>query len=631
MKKLLGLLLALTLCFVFVGCKEKTDPVEEEIKELQKLTILLENEQFSKDTELPSKVSSIYKLTWKVEDNEYCEVQLIDEKYFLVVKKTGGKEIKLTATIHGLNEGAEVNKEFLIYTNLIESKDTTIADFMNKSKVANNETVTIKGTIYLICPEGYWMTDAADSYLYVYTKAEKVTDKTGKALKVGNEVSVKGKKSLYHSMIEMVEPETTVLNETSSYDFSNLAKTSTIEEIRKYAYIDGTGASARFGSVFTIEGTLIDDKFSSGYKYNIESIKTKECLVFYDKAMSEELLNSFADKVGKYVKVTGILWDTHSSGYERFVPISPAEVTTKPELTDAEVVAAIKNQLNEMGKEIASDAEFKSEIDGATLTWVSANPEVLSNEGKILKQDTQETLEVKVTVTIKLNDAEETLELTFKVLPLTTKTILEATKIALAAKEEVIQIKAKIIAIDTEKKGYFYVADETGVTFVRSEIAKYGLAVGDSARLLVKTTVYYNSNKEITPQLNVQEAEKLTEEVKVCEAVEVKIEDLAEKVTAQTTLTPEEIKGLSSSTFYGQLVKFKCYVSVRQNGDYTNVYLAVSAGTDSQAAYYQHTSLYQNEMKALDGKYVEIVAPVYGYSASAGWRIGTYISISEVK
>ena len=34
MKKIFGLLLALTLCFVFVGCKEKKNPVEEEIKEL---------------------------------------------------------------------------------------------------------------------------------------------------------------------------------------------------------------------------------------------------------------------------------------------------------------------------------------------------------------------------------------------------------------------------------------------------------------------------------------------------------------------------------------------------------------------------------------------------------------------
>ena len=38
MKKIFGLLLALTLCFVFVGCKEKKNPVEEEIKELEKMS-----------------------------------------------------------------------------------------------------------------------------------------------------------------------------------------------------------------------------------------------------------------------------------------------------------------------------------------------------------------------------------------------------------------------------------------------------------------------------------------------------------------------------------------------------------------------------------------------------------------
>ena len=76
MKKIFGLLLALTLCFVFVGCKEKKNPVEEEIKELEKMSIVLENEQFTKDTELPNQINVVYKVTWKVEENEYCEVEV---------------------------------------------------------------------------------------------------------------------------------------------------------------------------------------------------------------------------------------------------------------------------------------------------------------------------------------------------------------------------------------------------------------------------------------------------------------------------------------------------------------------------------------------------------------------------
>ena len=40
---------------------------------------------------------------------------------------------------------------------------------------------------------------------------------------------------------------------------------------------------------------------------------------------------------------------------------------------------------------------------------------------------------------------------------------------------------------------------------------------------------------------------------------------------------------------------------------------------------------YQDELKALDGKQVTIIAPLYGYHASYGWILGTYLSVEEVK
>ena len=51
---------------------------------------------------------------------------------------------------------------------------------------------------------------------------------------------------------------------------------------------------------------------------------------------------------------------------------------------------------------------------------------------------------------------------------------------------------------------------------------------------------------------------------------------------------------------------------------------------DAPAGYYQHTSFLQDELKALDGKLVELVCPVYGYSGLYGWRLGTAISYQEV-
>lgn len=629
MKKLMGLLLALCLCFVFVGCGDDAEKQKEkEMEELKKLPLILENDQFEGDTILPDKLASIYKVTWEVEKNEYCELKENEGVYTLVVLKTGGVEIKLTATIHGTIEGNKLTKEFKIYTNIKESTEATIADFMD-SKIANGDIVTVKGTIYYICPKGYWITDKADSYLYVYTNTDKQTDKAGKELAIGNEVSVKGEKSLYYSMLELVKPETTLVSEKGSTNISNMVKESTIENVLDFAVIDGKGASARFGALFTVEGVIIADKVGSGYKYNIESIKTKECLVLYDSAMTEANLKDLEANLGKYVKLTGLLWDVHSKGFVRFIPTKAVEETKAPELTDAEKVAAVVNEIKSMNTEIASNTEFVTDFDGVKATWVSANEEVLSNEGKILKQDKVNTVEVKVTVTVELNGVKETVELTFKVLPLVSKTVAEAMAIALKNQSQVLSVKAKVIA--TENKNYFYIADESGIAYVRTDITKLDLQVGDSASFLLKTTIYYNNNKEITPQLNATEAEKINEEVKVVEAEKVEIATLAEKFTANDVLTQPEIDAISTNALYGKLVKFQCYISVRTSGSYTNVYLAVSAEANSASAYYQHTSLYQNEAKALDGKLVEIVAPVYGYSASYGWRIGTYLSITEVK
>lgn len=631
MKRLASLLLVLMLALFFVGCGDEQTPEEKEREELSKITITLENDQFTKDTELISKVQTVYDVTWEVEDNEYCKVEEKNGSIYLVLLKTGGREIKLTATIHGLLEGVSVTKEFKIYTNIIKSEEITIEKFMT-SAVGNGSTVTIKGTVYEINESGYWITDAEDSYLFVYTKTSENKDKNGVVIKVGNEIEVKGDKKIFYSMYELENSEANIIAEVSDYDISKLASTSTIEDVLEYAYIEpGKGYTKHFGKIFEIEGILIADKFDSGYTYNIESIKTKQALVIYNSVMNDAEVKNLEDNLGKYVKMTCILYDTHSSGYVRIYPVKDVVATEKPVLTDQEIVDAIAYEINGMDLEIATDVEFPTTMDGATLTWTSSNPEYLSNNGEVLKQDTQNNVEAKVTCVITLNDVSKTVELTFTILPITTTTVLETTKKALTGKESIYQVEAKVIEIDTVKYGYFYIADASGISYVRSEMSKFGIEKGKSYKLLVKTTLYLNSNKEVTPQLNVISAEELTTEVQICDAVEVDIEKLAERKTAQTTLLDTEIKALASDSLYGQLVKFRCYISVRTSGSYTNVYLAVSTKATDNAAYYQHTSQYQDELKALDGKYVEIIAPVYGYHATYGWRIGTYLSVTVIE
>ena len=269
-------------------------------------------------------------------------------------------------------------------------------------------------------------------------------------------------------------------------------------------------------------------------------------------------------------------------------------------------------------------------MEGTTVVWTSEKPEVLDATGKI-KSRGAEDIEVKLTAVITAGEVTKTVDVIFVVKAVELKTALEATKIALSGKEEYIKIEGKIVAFDTEKQPYFYVADESGVTFVRTKLDTEKFAIGDSVSVVVKTTLYLNSDKEITPQLNVVSIEKLEKEIVVKEAETVEASVIAEKLhSGEATLGQQEIKTISSNELYGKLVKVRVYISVRTSGNYTNVYLATENSATSPAGYYQHTSPLQDELKALDGKLVELVCPVYGYSASYGWRLGTAISYQEV-
>lgn len=69
-------------------------------------------------------------------------------------------------------------------------------------------------------------------------------------------------------------------------------------------------------------------------------------------------------------------------------------------LTDEEIVEVVAENINELiNKEIKDSITLLTELDGATISWESDKPEVLSNEGEILKQ-LEENVEVKLTATI---------------------------------------------------------------------------------------------------------------------------------------------------------------------------------------------------------------------------------------
>lgn len=637
MKKLASLLMALLLCLCFVGCgEEKEDPKEVEQKEVESLAkgILLESDQIEQNTELPSKAGSIYKITWTLEENDRCELQENDGIYTIVILENSNwsAPLKLVATVHGTLEGVQATKEFEIYARKKVAEQVTIAEFLDNSKdtkVKNGDTAQVSGTVYFTCPGGFWVIDETNTHLYVYGSY---------TVKAGNEVTVVGQKDLYYSMVEMKNAATTVTNAKEGFDLTTITEEGSVELLNDYMPKDSNEKvdPANFGKIFTIEGTIVTNDLGGTYTYALESHITGEKVALYDSQFADGDKDNLAAKFGKYVKFTCMYWDMYSDGFIRIIPIGAIEEKAMPELTNEQKVMKAEAVINRINKEFAVSTTLPTDVEGVTISWVSSNPEVLREDGTILQQ-TEEKVEVKLTATITLGDLTKTVEITVKVMPLEEKTVLEATQVALEGTERIIKVKGQIIGLDTSSKKFFYIADNTGVSFVRSQldsVAPEGvtLEVGDSVELVVKTTVYYNNNKEITPQLSVIKCDKLEEKIAVIEAETVTFEDL-KKITNGTSIEETEKTQISKNALYGKLVKLECYVQVRTSGNYTNAYLVISNDTSEaiNVAYYQHTSLYQDEVKALDGKKVVIVCPVYGYSASYGWRLGTYISLDVVE
>lgn len=628
MKKILALLLTFILCFVFIGCKDDGGQKISEQSEIDRLakSILLSTDQIEQDTELLNKVGAIYDVTWELEENENCVLEKNGDKYVIKLLENyeWSNAIKLTATVHGFEDKSlTAKKEFSIYVRMKTADAYTIAQIFS-SEVPNNTEVLVTGTVYQVCPQGIWITDAENSYLYVYTKSAPTA-------KEGNLVKCVGTKELYYTMYELTNPSVEVLDAKEGYDKASITKVARVEDLVANIPADSSEKpdNKKYGGLYTIEGRIVENTLGSSYDYMLESVLTDSAVALYNSAFATGVLDNLKANVGKYVRITGLYWDMHSDRFIRFVPIADVVETEIPELTDEDILTKVEGSIKKLAGEISIDMNLKTEMDGASITWTSSKPEVLDATGKILKQESN-AIDVELTATIAINGKTKEVKITVTVMPLETMSVLSLVQLALTGEEKTVRVIGKIVELDNSD--YFYVADETGITYVRTKITNYdGYAVGDVVDLVLKTSLYLNSNKEVAPQSSIIAIEKSTKEVSVVASESVEMSALTEKITFDSTLTDAEIKVIKENKLYGKIVKIRCYVSVRTSGSYTNVYLAGAEGSATPAAYYQHTSKYQNELKAFDGKWVELVAPLYGYSASYGWRLGTYLSVTEAK
>ena len=637
-KKIFAFLMTFVLAFSLIACNQGEDGKEEvstEEKLEQVIAGVIVDSSFKllqNDLILPSEVNGEYLITWTIDEKYSAHARIeetADGKQKIAITRPNADadfyEFEFVATI--ADKGVSVSRT---WKGWVKPKDVTsemtCAQFLAAPSQAKG---TISGVVTFAVPnKGYWVKDDTAS-VYVYAAGEY-------EVKVGDKVTVSGTKDIYYSLVELVSPSVDELTAgNGAFDYEANAVESNVAAIREIVANakDEDGqykfeTISSYGKFYKIGGVVLANTDSSiSYKWVISDYTTGEIFNLYDSSMEAGTLEKLAELEGKYVEAVFMLWDIHSNGYGRLVPVlSTLKEAAAPTVADDVKVANTKAELQALleGKTIVSDVELATtgKYDGLSIAWTSSNEAVLSAAGK-LGTSTNPVEKVTLTAVIKAGEVEETLTMEVTV------AFLEATtidKVITACDGDSVHVmfNAKIIALDED--GYFYAADNTGVIYVRTKLTN-GLAVGDSVQIVGTTSVYNNKGKQYTRQIAAISMSKLDAEVKTIAAEKATIEDFAACEAAEGVLTDAGIAAVKAHKFNGKLVTITGYVTIR--GQYSNVYIATENDTESAAVLVYYKSSSQEEIKSYEGKLVTITCTVYDCHASDGWRLGSVVAIAE--
>ncbi len=619
-KRLLLVLVAFALSFGLIGCKGKDEePTLQETLETAVGSIVLENvATLASNLVLPEKAGGEYDIVWTVSESEYAEIGTNRSgapmlKVSRPESTEGYKAFVLTATIS--KDGATASREWEGYVKpLAEGVQVLTAAGVKAAEV--NASVLIQGKVLIVCKSaGFWVADETGA-VYVYG--------TPGDVQPGDTVTVAGSKTIYYTLVEIENPGIVVDEEgDGTYPYADVATVGTVDEITAFEATD----QEKYGKVMTIEGFVVDDP-QGAYTYGIQDFKSGKSVTVYDSCTNKDALDKLKEMKGQYVKATVVVYDRHSNGYWRVLAIaSKIEAAEIPVLSDQEKVTTTKEQLTAAfdGKTIYADIALPTtnDFEGLTISWASDKPEVLSAAG-VKGTSTEIENVVKLTATITSGSLTETLEVTINVFMLAKTNV----KYALYTSDlggDTVWLEGKIIALDVD--GYFYLADETGVIYVRTKLTD-GVALGDSVKVIGKTSNYNNKNKQYTRQMAATSITKLETEVTPVAAIQTTISNFPALDVASGILTDLGYAQIKGNSAYGKIIEITGYVQTR--GTYGNIYLCETAEETSAGIYYYYKSTDQDAIKALVGKLVKFTCVVYDASSTEGWRLGSCLSYEEV-
>ena len=567
-----------------------------------------------------------FDITWSIEiisgNKEDVTVLKGDTSTTIVINETSEVEAKyyLVAVISQGNDSIE--KKYEKIKEAYQAMSWEDVEAAETGAVINAKGV-ITGIVGTDKLNIYFENEQGGYYIYSYTP----TDENKSKIVVGATIDVSGVKDVYNGLVEFTSSTVKVLDEE--------LKTVTPKDITAVVTAAPNNKDASLTKLVsqyvTIKGVEMIDITDKYLNFKLGDVASYVYISSSSNMVTADEIVALKEKVvkGRTATITGMV--ALYSGQFYIIPNTVDSITLDalPELSDAEKVADAKAKALDLAAEkVVSNLKLftTTDYEGVTVAWVSSNEELIKADGTLVASPAEDT-EVKLTATITAGAVTETVEVTVTVAAVKKMSIAEVN--TLFGEEKVVYVEGKVVATYNKGKGSF-IADETGVVYLYTKLPE-GIALGDSVKLIAKTTVWENSGKEYTRQLTTISIEKLSKEVKVLGATKADLSELVDKYGSDTTgyiMTADEKAAAISSKYYGKLYEFTGYVVEHKFGTYTNYGLSL---TEDGATFvlYQYQNDLQEEFKALLGKKVTIVAPMYGYSAQYGWRIGTYLTAVE--
>ena len=641
-KVLLSIALMLLCVFGLVACGEASEDLQAAAEYLDGVYL-----DASKTTNDDYKVINktmgngvVYEIEWSI------EIISGNEADVTITKGT-------TNTLVVIDEKSEVETKYYLVAVITEGKNSIEKKYERVKEAyvpvqemtweqvmaaEKGDKIMGKGVVTAVAPQGeklnFFMQNEQGGY-YVYNYAP--TDATKDKIVVGATVSVTGVKDLYSGLTEFKDPMVEVCEDA--------IKTVEPKDVSAN-YLAASGETDKEllkleGQYVTVKGVEMVDVSSDGKYLNFKIGKVKSYLYlsssfnFIDTATCDALRAKVIK--GRTATITGLV--TQYNGTITMYPNSIDSIVLDelPELNDAEKVADAEAKVLALAEnKVVKDMNLftTTDYEGVAVVWASSNEELITAEGKLVANPIEDT-NVELTATITAGTESKEVKIEVTVAGLVKMTIADANK--LFGEDKVVWVEGKVVETYNKAAGCF-IADATGVMYVYTTMKD--VQKGDSIKIIGTLSVYENKGKEYTRQLKVLSYEKLETAIEVLEPTKVDLTAVADKFGADQNgfLVSEAEKAMAiSSKYYGGLYEFTGYVVARefvvpQSDGSTKTYTNYGIASDEQGngfVLYQYQNEYQNEFKKFVGKKVTMVAPMYGYSAQYGWRIGTYLSIAE--